>query len=106
MAKRKREWTEAKINTRIKDGKGQGFGVDYKPWLTIHDVPSNGVVTRMDSWTVGRIHHFMSIFERRYFYMVDWSDQITDIREQYPCLPLERTIEIAKELGVKHPTGS
>ncbi|CAH1057603.1 TnsA endonuclease C-terminal domain-containing protein [Paenibacillus pseudetheri] len=104
MAKRKREWTDTKIKARIKKGKGQGFGVDYKPWLTIHDVPSSGVVTRMDSWTVGRIHHLMSIFERKYFYMVDWSDRITDIREQYPCLPLERTLEIADELVVKHHT--
>ncbi|MBV6716560.1 TnsA endonuclease N-terminal domain-containing protein [Paenibacillus chitinolyticus] len=45
----------------------------------------------------------MSNFERAYFYMVDWSDRISDIREQYPCLPLERTIEIAAELGIEHP---
>ena len=84
-------------------GRGQGFGKDYEPWLTIHDVPSNGVVTRIKSWTVGRIHHFMSNFERSYFYMMDWADQITDIREQYPLLPLQRTIEIAEELGINHP---
>ncbi|MEF7440621.1 TnsA endonuclease N-terminal domain-containing protein [Paenibacillus lautus] len=103
MAKRNRDWTKAKIERRIKMGRGQGFGKDYEPWLTIHDVPSNGVVTRIKSWTVGRIHHFMSNFERSYFYMMDWADQITDIREQYPLLPLQRTIEIAEELGINHP---
>ncbi|WP_219834243.1 TnsA endonuclease N-terminal domain-containing protein [Paenibacillus sp. R14(2021)] len=103
MAKRNRDWTAAKIERRIKEGRGQGCGKDYKPWLTIHDVPSNGVVTRIKSWTVGRIHHTMSNFERSYFYMVDWSDRITDIREQYPLLPIQRTIEIARELGIDHP---
>jgi hypothetical protein len=103
VAKRNRDWTAAKIERRIKEGRGQGYGREYKPWLTIHDVPSNGVVTRMKSWTVGRIHHLMSNFERSYFFMADWSDRITDIREQFPLLPLQRTIEIASELGITHP---
>lgn len=29
---------------------------------------------------------------------------IIDIREQFPLLPLEETIVIADELGLKHPT--
>ncbi len=27
-----------------------------------------------------------------------------DIREQFPLLPIEETIIIAEELGIKHPT--
>jgi len=103
VAKRNRDWTPEKIERRIKEGRGQGVGKEYKPWLTIHDVPSSGVVSRLTSWTVGRIHHLMSNFERSYFYMVDWSDRVTDIREQFPCLPLERTMEIATELDIEHP---
>ncbi|MBV6716558.1 hypothetical protein [Paenibacillus chitinolyticus] len=49
MPKRSRAWTKAKIEKRIKDGRGQGFDKDYEPWLSIHDVPSNGVVTRIKS---------------------------------------------------------
>jgi hypothetical protein len=30
--------------------------------------------------------------------------RITDIREQFPLLPLEETLEIAKKIKVKHPT--
>lgn len=95
--------TEQKYETWIKEGRGQGEGKDYKPWLTIQDVPSNGVVSREQSWTVGRIHHLMSRLELSYFYVLDWSDIVVDIREQYPLLPIQRTIEISKDLGVAHP---
>nr|WP_238602194.1 TnsA endonuclease N-terminal domain-containing protein [Lysinibacillus parviboronicapiens] len=43
--------------------------------------------------------------ERDYFYLTEYSDFfVVDIREQYPLLPLEETIVIADELGLKHPT--
>lgn len=35
--------------------------------------------------------------------MTEFSDVILDIREQFPLLPQEETIVIAKELGIKHP---
>jgi hypothetical protein len=95
--------TDQKYKKWIKEGRGQGEGENYKPWLTIQDVPSNGVVSRENSWTVGRIHHLMSRLELNYFYVLDWSDAVVDIREQYPLLPIERTIEISEDLGVAHP---
>ncbi|WP_077849884.1 TnsA endonuclease N-terminal domain-containing protein [Clostridium puniceum] len=30
-------------------------------------------------------------------------DDVVDIREQYPLLPIEDTLAIALELGIKHP---
>lgn len=42
--------------------------------------------------------------ERNYFYLTEFSDSIVDIREQYPLLPLEETLVISDELGIKHPT--
>lgn len=42
--------------------------------------------------------------ERNYFYLTEFSDSIVDIREQYQLLPLEETLVIADELGIKHPT--
>ncbi|CEG25316.1 heteromeric transposase endonuclease subunit TnsA [Bacillus sp. B-jedd] len=103
MPKRKRGMNEQKYNRWIKEGRGQGEGKEYKPWLTIHDVPSSGVVSREKSWTVGRIHHLLSRLELNYFYVLDWADAVVDIREQYPLLPLDRTIEIAEDLGIPHP---
>lgn len=42
--------------------------------------------------------------ERNHFYLTEYSDFVVDIREQFPLLPLEETIVIADELGIKHPT--
>jgi hypothetical protein len=101
MAKRKRTPTEAKIHKWIKEGRGQGRGAQYKPWLRIQDVPSKGLSTRVPGWKTSRIHHFLSNLELSYFYHLEWSDVVTDIREQFP-LPLEDTVLIAEELGIKH----
>ncbi|MCM3081677.1 TnsA endonuclease N-terminal domain-containing protein [Brevibacillus invocatus] len=102
MAKRKRQITGAKIEKYIKEGRGQGIGKDYLPWLEIQDVPSEGRATRGKGWTTNRRHEFMSDLERDYFYILDFTDEVTDIREQYPLLPLEETMMIAEKIGVKH----
>jgi len=49
------------------------------------------------------LHEFLSDLERNYFYYLDFSDNVVDIREQFPILPIEETILIAEELGVEHP---
>lgn len=103
MAKRKNQWTEKKIAQYTKDGRGQGRGKYYKPWLRIQDVPSEGLVTRSLGWKTGRIHHFMSNLEMSYFYFLEWTDEVIDVREQFP-LDREKTYEIAQDLGIKHPT--
>lgn len=102
MAKRSRAVTSAKVTRMIKEGRGQGHGRDYIPWLTIRDVPSEGLSVRIKGWTTKRVHHLLSKNELHYFYVLDWSRKIIDIREQYP-LPIEETLEIAERLGIKHP---
>lgn len=100
MAKRVRMQNYEK---RIKEGKGSGKGSEYKPWITIQDVSSKGRVTRVSGILTGRQHEFLSDMEKNYFYIVEFSDNVIDIREQYPLLPIEDTILIAKEFGIKHP---
>jgi hypothetical protein len=51
-----------------------------------------------------RQHEFLSDLERNYFYITEFSDFVIDIREQFPLQPLEETLVIADELGIKHPT--
>lgn len=89
---------------RLKEGRGQGHGVDYQPYIKTYDFSSKGVRTRSLGWKTGRHHHFMSRDEYHYFLTLEFSDRVVDIREQYPLLPKERTIEIAKELNVSHPS--
>lgn len=101
MSKRTRT---SKVEKWIKEGRGSGIGADYKPWLNIQDVSSLGRSTRLKGIKTKRQHEFLSDLERNYFYLTEYSDFVIDIREQFPLLPLEETIVIADELGLKHPT--
>lgn len=100
LAKRKRT---NNIESMIKKGYGAGKGSSYKPWIKIQDVPSKGRVTRVKGIKTHRQHELLSDMERNYFYILEYSELVEDIREQYPLLPIEETISIAEELGIEHP---
>lgn len=100
MAKRKRSLN---IDKMIKEGRGQGTGSEYKPWIRIQDVPSLGRSTRLKGIKTGRQHEFLSDMETNYFYLLEYAENVVDIREQFPLLPLEDTILISEELGIQHP---
>lgn len=103
MVKRKRS---SSVENRLKDGRGQGMGTDYKPWLVIQDLGSLGRSTRLKGVKIPRQFEFLSDLERNYFYLLEYSDSVVDIREQFPLLPIEETNVIADELGIKRPTDS
>ncbi len=46
---------------------------------------------------------FLSDLERNYFMILEFLEDVVDIREQFP-LEKEETLLIAEELGIKHPT--
>lgn len=52
----------------------------------------------------GRIHHTLSSIESDFFYLAEYSDSVTDIREQFPLLPINLSIKIAEALGIENPT--
>lgn len=103
MAKHRAAWNCRRYHRLIDEGRGQGAGADYKPWLTIHDFPSKGVVSRVWGRKAGRIHHFMSKNETAFFYILDASEKALDIWEQYPLLPVTETVEIAESMGIRYP---
>lgn len=89
----------ASIQRKIKERRGQGHFSEYKPWLTVHDVPSIGIVTRMLGWKSGRLHHYLSEhFELAHHYQMECSEQVIDIREPFPLLPLDKTLYIAQKV--------
>nr|WP_314898645.1 TnsA endonuclease N-terminal domain-containing protein [uncultured Deefgea sp.] len=95
--------TQADIDRYIKQGYGQGEGIDYKPWLRVRDVPSRGRSHIVSGCKIDRAHHLLSDIEFAYFLSLEFSEQIVDIREQYPILEIEQTKAIAKNLGIKYP---
>lgn len=103
MSKRETGWTENKIARYIKEGRGQGEFGAYHPWLTIQDVPSDGRSHRPKGWKTQRIHQLLSDLELKYFHVLEWADDVIDIREQFPILNRDETIHIAEEKRIKHP---
>lgn len=103
MAKRRCAWNQEQYHRYLKEGRGQGTKSAYKPWIMIHDFPSNGIVSRAYGNTTGRIHHLLSNMELSYFYLLDWSEKVIDIREQYPLLEIKAAIEIADKAGIRYP---
>ena len=104
MAKRKRGFTRKKYEQWIKEGRGQGEKSNYKPWITTQDVTSMGNNSRFLGIKTGRQHELFSNNEANYLFNTEFSNSVIDIREQFPLLPIEETIDIAQELGIKHPT--
>ena len=53
MAKRKTDWDEDKLKKWIQEGRGQGEGKEYKPWLTVTDFSSRGRCSRLKGIKTG-----------------------------------------------------
>src|SRR5690625_7154411 len=45
----------------------------------------------------------LSEHESCFFYIAEFCDSVIDIREQFPLLPLDLSVKIAKTFGVDHP---
>lgn len=103
MSKGRFRSTPESIAKRIAEGRGKGVGINYRPWLEVHDFPSRGVIHRPLGSKTGRVHHLFSDLEFTVFLIYDVLACILDIREQVPLLPQKETLEIAKKIGVEHP---
>src|SRR5258708_17573686 len=103
MARNRRQPSGEAIQKLIREGRGQNERDEYLPWLNVRDVSSRGRSSRHKGWKTGRPHHLFSKLEKRYHNTLEWSKIVTDIREQYPLLQLEETLDIAKQCGFEHP---
>lgn len=84
------------------EGRGNGTGVDYKPWILATSFSSLGRTRRVWSPKSNRMHHLLSDVEYSLFLMLEWALHVVDIREQFP-LPRDLTMAVAEDLGIKHP---
>ena len=105
MARKKYSNSVAKNERWIKEGRGSGRNQDYKPWLTVRDLPSEGRSHRVFGHKSQRTHHLFSDLELAVFLLLEWHSSTEEIREQFP-LQLEVTLELAKEAGIVHPANA
>ena len=103
MSRHQRIFTETVLKRWLKQGRGTGSFAHYLPWLTIRDVKSRGLRTRIFGVTVPRIHHLMSKIELRLFQHMEFRKDVVDIQEQFPLFPHEETLAIAAALNIVHP---
>jgi TnsA-like endonuclease N terminal len=112
MGKQRVKFTRKELARRISAGYGQGCGVQYRPLFEIHDVRTDGFATRPPRNLVGEgQHHLLSTVELCCFLELQWklltlklADDLGrgEVKEQY-YLDLDETLDIAREMGVRHP---
>jgi hypothetical protein len=101
---RKRRFkTQADIDNYVRQGYGHGEGATYMPWVRIQDVSSRGKSRNTRGIKTGRIHHTLSNLEYGYLLLLEFSDEVVDIREQFPIFPTGAAKRIAAELGIRFP---
>lgn len=98
-------WSENKYKKFMADGRGKNEGKSYKPWITVSEGPKGGRASRNKGWKTRRIHHLLSDNETDVFYILEWADNVVDIREQFPILDYEHAMSIAKDCGIEYPLG-
>ena len=87
---------------RLAEKRGTSVGKGYVPFIKVGEFSGSGESIRVKSRVAKRIHHFHSGIEFSAFMIFEWFHNTLDIREQFP-IPLNDSLLIAKELGIKHP---
>lgn len=88
---------------RLREKRGQGFGENYKSWILPHEVPSDGRSHKILGWKHNRVYYLLSDGELWAFLIFQMEDNVLDIREQFPLLPIEKTLKIADQMAIVHP---
>jgi len=95
--------TQADIERYVAQGYGQGQGAEYRPWLRVQDVPSQGRSRKVSGLKVNRNYHLLSDLEFAYFVVLEFSEDVVDIREQYPLFPTSDLQQIAHARSIRYP---
>ena len=102
MGQRRKPWTEEYISRRTREGKGQGEGHDYQPWITVQSFASRGTQSRIPNAEIGSSIHVMSYIERWMYLLHRHRGGLRDYRAQF-AFDREVTLAAADALGIRHP---
>ncbi|MCI0614042.1 TnsA endonuclease N-terminal domain-containing protein [bacterium] len=103
MSKTAKVKSQADIDRWIKQGRGQGFGIDHIPWMKINQFGSIGRSHKVPGIKIPRAYHMQSDLEEKHFLISEYNSGVEDLCEQVALLPVEKTVEIAEQLGIRHP---
>lgn len=92
------------VKDYIKNRLWEKSGTEYVPFLNVRSVPTRGKASRTMGYITSREHHVLSKLEAAVLCHFNWSDEIVDIKEQYPLLPMEALQNIATEAGIDYPS--
>jgi hypothetical protein len=78
--------TAKRMTQLIKQGRGQGHGKHYRPWIQVtrSDFSSRGRSHIVNNPRTGRQHDLLSDLEYKVFLFCIWAKDVVDLREQYP----------------------
>lgn len=115
-------FTPARLVRWLDHGRGTGRGADYQPWHQVtRDDPGSRGRSHLINWRFGRLHHLLSDQELVAFGFASMLPGVVDLREQFPLahdehppelaayqvdrhgLTMPGTLQIAEDLGHKHP---
>ena len=97
-----KRWTETIIQRRLSEGRGQGEGDDFTPWVSVQEFSSKGVQTRIKPLEGGPMVHTFSYIERGLFLFIEFWYRPALYRAQF-AMDRALTLGIAATLGIKHP---
>jgi hypothetical protein len=103
MPGRRKDYSPEACERWLKQGYGRGSNELYKPWINIRNFPSYGRSTAIRGLTVPRIHELFSDLEKMAFTLADFSQDVIDIREQFPLLPLNHIQALSTQVGITYP---
>lgn len=74
---------------------------EYVPGIKIQDFAPRGRVSRIKGKTTNRVHHLLSDLETNVFYLIDFQEKITDIKEHYPLLDLHEVVDDLSDIKLE-----
>ena len=87
--------------SKFKQGRGTSSGKEYTGWIKPREINSIGTTSDAYDWKTKRMVYCLSEGEAWWFYKLRFSEDVEDIREQYPLTPLQETMDIAASFGFK-----
>ena len=91
------------LRPRIRRGLGIGSLTAYKPWRTINNSGIKGTAGCVHGIRVDRRYEILDQRARTYFYLLERMPEIVDIRESWPILDINDTVELCCKFDVTHP---